>query len=515
MRLGGEAAVTFYGKAQGLASNGVHDLLATRGGRLWAATDGGLSVWDGTGWRTETAAGRKALFALGEDDSGTLWAGGNDGIHRWDGGTLRPFRIDEPACAGRVLSLLPAGTELWWTGDRGVCRGTAKDGVIRAVLAAPISGVRTEMISQPAAVQGADGALWFATAAGVLRIPPTKRSPPAPVVIEAVRIEGRTIEKPAAAEMQPGEQNLEIEYAGLDLARTDSVRYRYRLAGLAEEWTDAGRRRLVTYSHLPRREYVFEVCTRGEDGTWGPPARLDLRLEPYFYQRGWFLALAGAVLLAAAYGLHRWRLRVAEQRMRSILEERTRIARELHDTLAQSIGGISSQLEAARMLQGAAPERSLTHVDRARGMASAALEDMRTFVRDLRHSPAAEGPIDEVLRSIARGADAEMRVEIAGRPRVLRESLRTCLFRIAQEAVRNAQRHGGAGHVEVRLEYGKSGVRLRVYDDGAGFDPSSAPTETQFGLKGMQERAAHEGGTLAITSRPGGGCTVELSAPYG
>lgn len=512
-RIGADGRVSDFGKSQGLSSNGVDDVLESRDGTAWAATNAGLSEWTGGRWRPVPAAGRQAFHALAVAEGGGLWIAGRAGLFRWTGQQLLALNVDEPACAGRAFAVLEAGNELWWYGDRGVCRGTVHQNVLQSALVARVSGIYSEAASQPAVQREADGTLWFATAGGVLRLRPRKLDPPPVVAIEGVRVDGRPADFARGAELVPGEETLELEYAAQDLAHPEQVRYRYRLSGLDERWVEAGHTRTVTYSHLPRRDYVFEVSARGEDGNWGQAATLPLRVRPHFYQRWWFAALLAAGVLAGAMMFHRWRVATAERRLLAVMEERARIARDLHDTLAQSIGGISAQLEAARALLPGAPVQSRVHADVARRLASAALDEVRSFVKDLRHSPHAAGPIEDGLRAVGRAAGDLVQVEVRGKTRPISDGLRSCLFRVAQEAVRNAVKHAAARRVEVLLSYEAGAVRLRVSDDGIGFDMREVDSTVHFGLAGMRERAEQAGGELKIAAARGKGCAVELVVP--
>jgi len=205
-------------------------------------------------------------------------------------------------------------------------------------------------------------------------------------------------------------------------------------------------------------------------------------------------------------------------------EERNRLARELHDTLAQGLAALTMQLEVADARAGATEDPTLaTAITRALAIARTTLDEARRSVLDLREAPLDGRTLVEALRSLvadaASGIDRPVAIDIieagdddqpAGRG--LAAAAERGLYRIAQQAVGNAVQHSGAHRVVIRLVYGASDVSLRVEDDGAGFDPTSVPPG-RFGLVGMRERAKLLGGTLLVESTPGEGSAIEVRLP--
>lgn len=506
-----------FGKTEGLPSNGVHDLLEAPGGTFIAATDAGLGFWDGSGWTTESRAGRRSIYAVQPDGDGGYWLGAKDGIHRWREGVLTPVTVRETVCGGRALSLIERRGQLWWLTDRGVCTGVSGGTEIAARLAAPAGGFRQEIGWQPAAWLDQEQRLWFATSSGVLRFSELPRLEPPQVVIEEVRAGGAPLALGAAATIPAGQESFEIEYAALALGHSDEVTYRYRLAGFESSWIEAQSRRSVAYSHTPRSQYRFEVSARLGNSEWGPVTRFDVRLLPRFYQTFWFRVLLAAVLAGALYGFHRWRLSILNRQWALVTDERVRIARELHDTLAQGIGSISAQLEAAHLLWQQQPDRSRNHLDHAREAARTYLDNVRAFVRNLRTNVPLEIELETGLLALGgEVGNGLVQVQISGRPRALKLPQRECLYGVAREALHNAVRHADPEHVELLLTYERGGVRLKVRDDGNGFQPAGAgAAEGHFGLAGMRERAEQAGGRLKVRSELGRGCEIELEVPYG
>ncbi len=170
---------------------------------------------------------------------------------------------------------------------------------------------------------------------------PENRVPP-PVVIEELVHDG-THASPAGGQVLPaGTRSVEIHYTGLSFTAPDRVRFRYRLEGVDPAWMEAGGRRTAYFTHLPPGSYRFRVSAANNDGVWNESgASLEFTIRPFFYQTAWFYAACAALAAAAAYGVYRLRTRQLEARYAAILAERSRIARELHDTIAQGFAGVS------------------------------------------------------------------------------------------------------------------------------------------------------------------------------
>jgi two-component system NarL family sensor kinase len=220
--------------------------------------------------------------------------------------------------------------------------------------------------------------------------------------------------------------------------------------------------------------------------------------------------------IAYEVGIAVERARLGEESARlARAEERARIAREIHDTLAQSLTAIALHVEGAIQQLEHSPERARKRLHRALDTARQSLEEARTSVLNLR-GPLAGRPLAEALASLARSLTSEtgMRthVRVEGGQR-LPLRVEAELFRIAQEALQNVRRHAGARNVWLTMGDDRGRVRLVVRDDGRGFDPAAVP-ETCQGLLGMRERARLMEGTFRVISRPGQGTRVTVSVPY-
>ncbi len=208
----------------------------------------------------------------------------------------------------------------------------------------------------------------------------------------------------------------------------------------------------------------------------------------------------------------------AEGREVAVLEERTRLAREIHDTLAQQLTAIVLQLEAAEVFLDRDDARARQVVVSARDQARAALAEARRSVWDLRPAPLDHTGLAAALRHEARrwqarsGIGARVRTHALPAPLALDPQTEVALFRIAQEALANVARHSHAGRVDIRLELRSGVLRLAIRDDGDGFE-AGARSPGRFGLVGMAERARLAGATLEIESSPGSGTRVTVRLP--
>jgi signal transduction histidine kinase len=248
-------------------------------------------------------------------------------------------------------------------------------------------------------------------------------------------------------------------------------------------------------------------------------AALAFRISPRFYQTYTFLLLCVMLALLAAWGFNRLRANQIERRYALILGERNRIAREVHDTLAQGFVGVSTQLEVVSELITRAPETACKHLDIARDLARTSLDEARRAIVNLR-SPALEShslktALADFARQLTEGADIECRITARGDDTALSDKIANSLLRVGREAIANAVRHAKAKRIAIELRCEPHRVCLRVRDDGCGFDPTvpRAKLVGGYGLTGMRERARELGGDFAVHSRPGAGTTVEVVIP--
>jgi signal transduction histidine kinase len=295
------------------------------------------------------------------------------------------------------------------------------------------------------------------------------------------------------------------------------VKYSYRLDGVDSKWVDVGTRRVIDYNSLPHGYYSFRVKAELPGGA--TEQQYSFEVLPQFWETAWFRLLAAVALAMLGWAAYQMRLRQIRMRFTAVLEERARLAREIHDTLAQGFVGISSQLDAVAlsMPTGASPAR--TYLDLARRMARHSLTEARRSVMDLR-APALDSQdlaaaIESGTRMWTAGSGVDVAVEVEGPAGQLPEEMEQHLLRIAQEAVTNALKHASPHRIGVTLHREARKLRLRVVDDGRGFDQQGAFSSRggHFGLIGMRERAERMGGELRLASHPGEGTELEVTVP--
>lgn len=509
-------------------------------GRVWFGYASGLvAVLDNGAIHTYSNndgafGGVKVIRGRGQD----VWIGGEFGI-----AFLQRGRFQRLSAAGKNPFSQVSGVvetsdgSVWLSEARGVIRVPA--GEIEAARHDPSYKVHyqvfdfddglpgaTQQVATPTAIEGTDGRLWFATVGGLAWTDPNRiqwNSLPPPVYVTSVSTNGNEYTQLANLEFPARTTNVQIAYTALSLAIPERVHFRYKLDGVDQDWQDSGTRRTAFYTNLGPGSHHFQVIASNNDGVWNETgAALDFTIQPAFYQTRWFLALCIASALAVLYLFYLLRVRQVAQRVRGRmqerLDERERIARDLHDTLLQSVQGLILKFQsiAKRIPQHDAIRHDM---EKTLDVADEVLQEGRDRVRSLRHDSLSLRDLAAAFRRVAEEAapdastTAKTIVEGAVRelhPVVLEES-----YSIGREALVNAIVHSECRQVEVEITYDPRQFRLRVRDDGRGIDPNilEEGRADHWGLQGMRERANKIGGQLEIWSRPGSGTEVELRVP--
>jgi signal transduction histidine kinase len=295
------------------------------------------------------------------------------------------------------------------------------------------------------------------------------------------------------------------------------VRYRYILEGFDKQWTQAGSRRNAYYTNLPPRRYRFRVQAANEDGLWNETgAEVTFAIKPRFYRTLWFLGVATLLVVGIIYAMYRMRVRAIRSRFDAILAERNRIAREIHDTLAQDFVGVSVQLElTAHLLSESRVDEASQQVDRTRDLVREGLADARRSIWDLRATGTQATLPTRLTHLVEQSVTEHLKInlDIGGVYRALSPSIENEVLRVAQEALANVVRHSKASRVVLDLRYHPNELTLTVCDNGTGFlaTDTTLPAKGHFGLQGMRERADQIGGRFLVESSPESGTTVRLS----
>lgn len=500
--------------------------VSTASGRLYTLRNGVVSTYmppDPT---------RAIASYYADPGQHSLWMGTlGSGLVRWKNGTLTHIRTKDGLFDDQIYAILPDDrANFWFASSKGIFRVSAAelnefaDGKRKGVTSLPFSTgqLRFECQGgvQPAACRTKDGRLWFSTTNGLVVVDPDSLLPnrfPPPAQIETVFVNGQRRDPEASLSLAPYEKNLEIRYTGLSFVNPEKVAFRYILDGYDKDWVQAGNRREAFYTNLPPGHFRFRVMALSSNGIWSKEAAtLDFTINPLFYQRSWFFPLVGLLVGLTIWLGYQVRIRSLKRQFRLVISERSRIARELHDTLLQGISGVTMQLQALWTRLPSSREREV--LGEVIQDAAACLTEARQSLWGLRSARDNEHGLAENLTRQARqaiaGTPIRLVLQMPPVPVQLPPELEYQLLRIAQEALTNATRHAEPKTIELRLSYKhETIVELTIRDDGRGFNvDAQLPRPGHYGLVGMRERAHEVGATLTVTSVTGFGTEIVVTA---
>jgi signal transduction histidine kinase len=474
------------------------------------------------------------VFSLQRDRQGRLWfATASLGVGVIAEGRLSLIGTSEGLPdVGPVTTVLPdLEGGLWMPTLRGVLMMRSEDLLARRVAGQPVryrllgvaDGLRSQECNGGFGSVGAvtrNGVVWIATMSGAASIDPRMVGEAAVVRtrIEAVLADGTTYPVATPVVIPPGLRRLEVHYLARTLLAPQRFVYRFMLKGYDQDFVEVQGTRTAVYTKLPPGRYQFKVQARLPGAPWGEMADpLSIVVRPRFYQTSWFLLVAVVSLGLLAGHTHVTRIRNVRARLFAVMEERQRIAREIHDTLSQGLTGISIHLESLGDSIREDPDAAETHLAWARQLVRESLAQARSTVWNLRSDDCSMRDLAGVLRRIGDGLTAgtgrTFEIKVSGTQPETPPQVEETLVRIGQEALTNATRHAAASSIEVELSFDRADIVLVVRDDGRGFDPDLTDSGTHFGIKGMRERAATVGGHVDISSTPGKGTVVSVTVP--
>jgi signal transduction histidine kinase/ligand-binding sensor domain-containing protein len=511
---------TRFGKADGLADQGVLSLYQDSDRVLWIGTvAGGLCRFENghvINLGPLTSSLPNLVSCIIEDDLGFLWLGSVDGIYR---------------VSRQELNELARGER----GDLFVHHYGKGEGLETTECAYGM---------QPTVCKGRDGQLWFATIHGVSVVDPkelTSNTRPPPVAIEEILIDdkpaphswlaSRTPDDANASHpeitLPPGNHRLEIRYTALSFTSPEKIRFQHRFRGLDHEWNDVGTRRAAYVQGLRPGHYQFDVIACNDDGIWNDKgAGIELAVLPYFWQTLRFRLLislaAGGVLISLVHirlrALETQRARQQEFSRRLIESqehERQRIARELHDGLGQDLLLIKNR--ALLGIEGDGKSTRPAQYEAISRTASQAIQQVRDISHNLRPYQLDELGLTAALRGIFdRLKDAtsvRFQLDLDPVDGIFSASDESHIFRIAQELTNNVLKHSGAtdARIEVWL---RDQLQIHVSDNGCGFNQNSSTQPNRgLGLRGITERVGILQGKIIIASTPGVGTEINISFP--
>jgi len=488
----------------------------------------------------------RRLLELGRDRDDSLWAAAENGLHHIKNGRVATLTVRNALPCDAVhwiieddrssywlytrcglLHVARAELDAWAADPRRTVRVTTFDAADAIRPVATLKGFR------PAVTKSSDGKIWFLNGDTVSVIDPARigiNTLPPPVHIERIVADDKPYDLRPGMRLPANVRNLRIEYTALSLVAPEKVHFKYKLEGQNRNWHEVINERQTTYTNLPPRNYRFRVMACNNSGVWNETGdSLEFSIAPAYYQTNWFRASLVAAFFLALWALYRLRLhqlaREFNAQMEGRVDERLRVARDLHDTLLQSFQGLMPVFQTARNLLPGQSDRAAEVLDEGLHDAVDAIVEGRNAIQNLRAKSSLDPDLGSLLNAagqeLAQSPEAEgsapaFRVVVEGSRLPLAPLLRDEIYRISREMLRNAFRHAHAGRIEAEIRYDRGMFRLRIRDDGKGIDSSVLKQGSRtghFGLPGMHERAKSMGGRLKIWSEPGAGTEAELTVP--
>lgn len=527
-------------RAYGIVPAGLRAAVSGRTGDVWLGNKVGgiLHVEQGGRFVHMPESGAGPITML--DVTASLIAGGELGLAFWADGQFHLIHAAEADVLRNISGMLvDAEGGRWFNGARGVVYVRKADWA--AVLAHAGTALRYTLLDAsdgypgaaqtfrigPTALRSHDGRMWFVGTGGVVSIDPTlirRNELPPPVVVTGLHTERSVHSATPGLSLPAGTSALRISYTALTYVMPERVRFDYKLDGVDTHWIAAGNARVASYSRLGPGNYRFHVRATNEEGiVSSTDAIAAFSIAPAFTQTLWYKLLiftAAAVLL---FGVHAWWLhrmaRFYKSQMSIRLAERERIARELHDTLLQSVQGLILKVHGtSQRMQSQDPLRAM--LDDALDQAETTIADGRRRVQDLRtHEDAC--PLVPLLQALGDACALEhgnaFLLVVEGKQRLLLPGVGAEVLAICREAIGNAFRHARASHVSVTMQFGPTQLRVTIGDDGIGIPDAVVEQGGRmghFGLTGMRERARHVRGTLTVGRGPAGGTECTLDVPH-
>jgi signal transduction histidine kinase/ligand-binding sensor domain-containing protein len=564
---------TQYSTTQGMVSTIITSIVVARDGTLWfGSRDGGVSRLRNGQFRNYTTANGLSsthVLRVFEDRAGVVWVGTREGLYRIVGERAEAFssvpteyvhplgqdrqggllfniskttvlRLD----SGRTDAItgLPdpwdvietAQGELWFGGrafsrvQPGVlAQRLSRDGPLDHELFSVADGLATAQASTgvPSLALTPDGKVWAATGKGLAQFDP--RRLPSTNAKPTIYLTGITVGRDAAPtghelSLPPGTNHVEIDFAAIEISSPEKIHLQYRLDDVDSEWLDASSDARAIYTQVPVGTHALHVRACNRNGIWDRQGvAISITQQPHFYQTRPFVAATLVLGLLLVGGIHRLRVRQISRTMTARfderLDERTRVARDLHDTFLQTVQ--ASKMVAEHALKDSADHsRMVRAMDQLSTWLGQATEEGRAALNSLRASTNETNDLAEALRraidECRQGSQAEMSVSVNGDVREMHPVVRDEVYRIGYEAIRNACTHSGGDRLEVSLDYGHD-LTLRIRDNGVGIDPSVVEKgrDGHFGLPGIRERSERIRGRFTVVSAPSSGTVIMLVVP--
>src|SRR5208337_454317 len=435
-----DGVLTNYRMPQGLSYFSIRALLEDTQGDIWIGTEQGVSHWQNGKFVEDAVTERlrsEKVWTVHQDRDGGLWFGTRGGgLFRWRAGKLSAFTSTQGLASNSIYQILEdqRGT-FWMSGPNGIVSVARADldklaqvpefrpAVNLYGLSDGVEATQMHGGVAPAGCLTASGELWFPSNRGPVRILPDQTRPGVlpRVVIEQVLVDGREVPNSGHLVAPPGEGKLEINYSAIRLRSQERIRFRYKLEGFDSDWTEELSTRAAYYTSLPPGQYRFRVqafeMNMPEKVT---EASLPIEWRPHLYRTAWFLTLCALLMIGGILFVHWLRLRQVHARFEAVLEERNRIAREMHDTIIQGCAGASALLEAVVVLEPEAKGPRKDLLDSARQQIRVTVDEARQAVWNLRQKGTGTPEITQLLGNMAQQVGHMSRVpvrfEASGKP---------------------------------------------------------------------------------------------------
>jgi ligand-binding sensor domain-containing protein/signal transduction histidine kinase len=520
----------------GLVYFSTRALMEDRDGNIWIGTDQGLSCWNGSRFVQNQAThdlSREKVWSILQDSHGVIWFGTRDhGLFRYRSGDLAHFTVTQGLASNSIFQLLEDRFGQLWVSSpnaissiplAGLDTGAQEKNVQLAVTtyAMPYDADGAQMYGgrQPSGCIGKDGSLWFPSNKGAVHIlpEPASRLSAPKLLLTEVAVDGREVAASSFHSLSADAARLEIAFAPLSLRSQEDTRFRYRLEPFDRTWKYAGTNRVATYTNLPSGQYRFRVIAFPlNNPSATSEAVLDFRKQPHFYMSWWFLSLCLIAVGLVSLVSYRWRVRSLQLRFRAVLEERSRLAREMHDTVIQGCTSISALLEAISSLER---ENHALHgelLQFARTQVRTTIDEARQAVWNLRHGDEPEQDIAQATSIIAEHTNREFGIPVycrnEGTPFSVPNSTAHEVLMVMREALYNSVLHGKPTRIWIEIMYGIDDLKVTVRDDGVGFTPGATTPNGRmhYGMAGMRERIERLNGNIEWISAREEGTTVRF-----
>jgi ligand-binding sensor domain-containing protein/signal transduction histidine kinase len=522
----------------GLSHFSIRSLLEDRKGDIWIGTENGVThlrdeqpIHDLV---TESLKNER-VWAEHEDSDGGLWFGTRtDGLYRFRDGLLTHYTTANGLASDSIFSILEDNRHRFWlSGPLGVMLLNRDELDAQArhpeqtlsvhFYRADASERPTRFYggTEPAGVITPNNDAWFPTNQGLWRISPTELDPSmlSHLGISAIRVDGRLVSSTSGLTLSAGQSRVEIEYEPVLLSSQEDLRFRYRMEGFDDEWTSSGsQQRLAAYTNLPAGKYTFEVeAWEMDHPEHVVRATAYFVKQPHFYRTPWFIALCLLIVGLISVLAYQVRMKQVRVRFEAVLAERSRLAREMHDTLIQGCASVSAMLEAAASCEKDDHDSRLHMIDYANTQIRATMDEARQAVWNLRKGEQAPNDLATCLKQMGERLSREYGVSVdvhsEGETFPIGQQVTHELMMVAREGLFNSVLHGHPRKIEAELCFSAFTLDMVISDDGQGFDSTAVPTDGHYGLQGVRERINRFGGGLKIESKLKLGTRLTVSIP--